>query len=247
MNYNTAHLIEFVSENRQHLYRRRSDGMPIHGVTSVLKVINKPALVQWAANLASDYWRNQALEHEGLFSDQVRELTWKEARFAHRVKSTGAADIGTEVHKYAEASLKGQTLPQLTTDEARRGVDAFERWRADHKIELGTSERICFSQNHWYAGTCDFVGRIDDENCVADFKTASGIYPEMRLQLAAYQQAIVEETGQNFPARWIIRFDKKTGEFEARPFRTDFTRDFEAFLSALNLHKALKQIEEESR
>jgi genome maintenance exonuclease 1 len=247
MTYSTKELIEFISARNQHLYRRCSDGMPIPGVTSILKVIAKPALIQWAANKASDYWRAKALEFEGLFSDKVRELVWAEAKKAHRDFSTGAANIGTEVHAYAEASLKGQTLPQLTTDEARRGVEAFERWRADHNIELGTSERICFSQNHWYAGTCDFVGRIDGENCVADFKTASGIYPEMRLQLAAYQQAIVEETGQNFPARWIIRFDKKTGEFEAKPFRTDFTRDFEAFLSALNLHKTLKQIEEDSR
>ena len=247
MTYCTTELIEFVSERKQHLYRRRSDQMPIPGVTSILQVLAKPALIQWAANMASDYWRAKALEFDGLFSDNVRELIWAEAKKAHRTFSTDAANIGTEVHKYAEASLKGQTLPQLTTEEARRGAAAFEKWRADHRIELGTAERICFSQDHWYAGTCDFVGRIDSENCVADFKTASGIYPEMHLQLAAYQQAIIEETGQNFSARWVIRFDKKTGEFEAKPFRTDFTRDFEAFLAALRLHRTLKQIEEENR
>jgi hypothetical protein len=43
-------------------------------------------------------------------------------------------------------------------------------------------------------------------------------------------------------SRWIIRFDKKTGEFEAKRF-TDFDLDFKGFKSALDLHRALQTIE----
>lgn len=244
--YSTQDLIEFVSEKRQHLYRRKSDQMPVPGVTSILQVISKPALIQWAANMASAHWLEQVAQRNGVLLTAEAETIDKEAKLAHRTFSKAAADIGTEVHKYAECKLKGLPVPELKTPQAIKGAEAFDRWRDDHDVQVGATERICFSQKYWYCGTCDFVGRIDGESCIADFKTSSGIWPEMRFQLAAYQQALEEEYGEKIKASWIVRFDKKTGEFEAKRF-TEFDRDFhEGFVPALTLHRTLRKIKDGS-
>ena len=102
------------------------------------------------------------------------------------------------------------------------------------------------AKEFYYAGTCDFVAKIDGVLGVGDIKTSSGIYPEMRLQTAAYQHALEEEKGIKFPVRWIIRFDKKTGDFEAKSFY-NFDVDFGGFKAALALHRSLQTMEQESR
>ena len=99
-----------------------------------------------------------------------------------------------------------------------------------------------FRRQYYYAGTCDFVAKIDGVIGVGDIKTSSGIYPDMRLQTAAYQHAIQEEEGIEVGPRWIIRFDKKTGEFESKTF-SDFDLDFQGFASALSLYKTLQKME----
>ena len=118
-----------------------------------------------------------------------------------------------------------------------------------HKVEPIATEFKIFSRKHMYAGTCDLDAVIDGERCIVDFKTSSGIYPEMLLQTAAYQFARAEELyggelwgdqPNKYDARWIVRFDKKTGKFEAKRF-DDFESDFQGFLGALQLYRRLKK------
>jgi hypothetical protein len=116
----------------------------------------------------------------------------KESYSAGNKVMKAAGDIGTNVHAYAECYLKGLVLPELLTDEARRCAEAFHDWFDFHHVKLIASERMVFSKNHYYAGTCDLIAEIDGELAVGDFKTSSGIYNEARFQTAAYQQALEE-------------------------------------------------------
>lgn len=225
---------ELVMDHEKHAYTWGGAFVP--GVTTILKCINKPALMPWAVKMTRDYWLD-AVSKGRTDHAAIHKESWN----AHKKFTKAAADIGTNVHAFAEAALKGLPLPELLTDEAKRGAGAFHKWQASHKIKLLSSERMVFSKEYYYAGTCDLIAEIDGEYCVGDFKTSSGIYPEMRLQTAAYQNAIQEEKGFQVQARWIIRCDKKTGEFEAKRF-TDFDLDFLGFKSALALHKALQAI-----
>jgi hypothetical protein len=226
---------ELIFDEKEHAYTWGGTFVP--GVTTILKVINKPALIQWSANMACDHFlREIAGGREDLAAIH------KEAKVAHRKKSKAAADSGTNVHEYAEAFFKKHTLPELKTDDAKRGVEAFHKWLNAHKVKVVASERRVFSKEHFFAGTCDFVAEVDGVMSVGDIKTSSGIYPEMRLQTAAYQHALQEEKNMKFEVRWIVRFDKKTGEFEAKPFY-DFDLDFKGFCAALALHKTLQAIE----
>lgn len=246
------HGAELAFNEAKHAYTW--DGKFVPGVTTILSCINKPALVAWAANMASDFvlgeipLRSVKVQDDAgtCYSIKATDLATlcKDAKGAHRRKSKEAADIGTNVHQYAENYFKKQPLPAILTDQAKRGIEAFHKWYDAHDIQILASERRVFSKKWFYAGTCDFVAKIDGVMCVGDIKTSSGIYPEMRFQTAAYQQAIEEEKDIQFPVRWIVRFDKKTGEFEAKPFH-DFVTDFQGFHAALTLHRTLQSIEQE--
>lgn len=237
---------ELVFNEAKHHYAWNN--APVPGVTTILQCIAKPALIPWAAGMASDHWF-RIIKEDMLREDPLRKITLvdlvaihKDAKGAHRRKASEAADSGTNVHEYAEAVLKKLAPPELKTDQAKMGAEAFHKWMDAHSVKILASERRLFSKEYYYAGTCDFVGEVDGILSVGDFKTSSGIYPEMRLQTAAYQHALQEEKGTLFPQRLIIRFDKKTGEFEAKTF-LDFDLDFLGFRSALQLHKTLKAME----
>jgi hypothetical protein len=143
------------------------------------------------------------------------------------------------VHQYAECFFKGLPLPELKTPESRLSAEAFHKWIEANKIEVLAVERRIFSKEFFYAGTCDLVAKIDGKLGVIDYKTSSGIYPEMQMQTAAYQHALQEEKNLVFPERWIVRFDKVSGEFEAKPFY-DFENDFAGFKGALALTRSLE-------
>ncbi len=227
--------LEFNEKKHAYTY----DGAFVPGVTSILSVIGKPALIPWAAGMASSHWQDAIKAGRSDY-----DAIFKEAKSAHRKKAQDAADIGHNVHEYAEMFFKKKDVPALLTDQAKRGVEAFHKWLDAHKVNVVSSERRVFSLQHYFAGTCDFIAEIDGVMGVGDIKTSSGIYPEMRLQTAAYQHALEEEMGVKFPVRWIIRFSKTTGEFEARSFY-NFDLDFSSFLAALNLYRGLQSINNE--
>jgi hypothetical protein len=137
-------------DEKKHAYTWEGKFVP--GVTTILQCIAKPALIQWSAGMASSHWMH-ALRAEGR---EDYDTIHKEAKSAHRKKAQDAADIGSNVHDYAEMYFKKQDLPFLKTDQAKRGVEAFHKWMDAHKVEILASERRVFSKEFYYAGTCDF-------------------------------------------------------------------------------------------
>lgn len=223
---------ELAFDAEAHAYTYAGEFVP--GVTSILKCIDKPALMPWAIGVTRDYWLEQVNAGRTDYA-KIHKESWN----ASKKISKTAADIGKNVHAYAEAFFKKQDVPVLETDEAKRGVEAFHKWLDAHKVVVKASERFVFSKQHYYAGTCDFVAEVDGVLSVGDIKTSSGIYDEYRMQTAAYQQALQEEKDMKFEVRWIVRFDKKTGEFEAKPFY-NFDLDFQGFEAALKLHRTMQ-------
>jgi hypothetical protein len=215
-------------------------GVKVPGVTTILGRVAKPFLIQWSADMAAEHFLREVMSGRNDF-----DAIHADARVAHAKKRDASGDSGSNIHLYAENFFKGLPLPELKTDEAKRGVEAFHKWLNSHKVEILASEQTLYSKQYHYAGTCDFTAKIDGVLVVGDFKTGKRIYDEARLQTAAYQHALQEETGDEFAYRLIIRFCKETGEFETKEFR-DFQLDFEGFAAALILHRTLQKIEAES-
>lgn len=232
-----------VFRAKQHRYFW--DGKPIPSVTTILNRLAKPALIQWAADCAVNH---VAKRFPPASSEYVQQLelhrALAEARRAHAEIRDEAADIGTQLHEYARASLAGQA-PALPDDEVvRKVIGALNDWRSRHDIQPIGLERRIMSLRHWYAGTCDFFGKIDGKLCVLDFKTGSGIYDEFWLQTAGYDIALTEELSLPVDLdRWIVRLDKKTGEFDAVK-KPSSTIHIEAWLSVVAFDRNARRFKE---
>src|SRR3990167_6973357 len=71
------------------------------GVTTILGVLAKPALIQWAANETVRYIKEHGKEEGGIpVTWLVDESILEEARTAHARKRDKSADIGTLAHSW---------------------------------------------------------------------------------------------------------------------------------------------------
>ena len=82
------------------------------GVTTILGVLAKPALIQWAANEAVEYITEKALYFESTNDWKVSGDILVEARTAHVRKRDKSADIGTVAHSWISDYIGGKN-PEL--------------------------------------------------------------------------------------------------------------------------------------
>lgn len=239
--YNGNVVLEF-NEGR-HAYSK--DGTFIPGVTTILNVLNKPALMPWVAKMCGT-WLEDNWGRIQKAPDDAQELLIKEMKSHYRQRTEEAADIGTLAHQWIERFIRGADEPMPADERAAQSVQAFLDWWHAHKIEVLHSEKILFSQTHWYAGTVDLIAMIDDVLTLADFKTSSGIYDEMALQLSAYSLAYNEEHGEFPDQRLIIRLPKDKPGCEIKAF-PNHVQDNEAWLAARKLHRWQTRMKEQGK
>lgn len=247
---------KFTFNEKTHRYFL--DKKPLTGVTTILGTIAKPALIQWSANEAVKYIKENLKDLK-----QLNEIL-EQARYAHRKKKEKAGDIGTECHKWIENWIKGikQNEPQ---GDLKEMVDHFLNWVKENKIKFEVSEGRVYSEKYWYAGTMDMICEIDDKRYIGDIKTTGGIYGrEPFAQCAAYRLAFEEMMGmQDFNGCVVVRIAKpsdkeKIEEYNKQekiknnpqwrkefiPFEIKFSYDYETdkkiFLAALDLYRGLQ-------
>lgn len=236
------------------------DGKPLTGVTTILGVIAKPALIQWSADEAVKHlgWFNAKYEKPEAGMVKVGEVFEKikgldvgafydllcEARTQHAKRKKDAGTIGTDVHAEIEKYVKLMISDQGGIAKAMNGYDnemvkKFVEWAVENKIKFLESEKRLFSKEHWYAGTCDLVFEKDGKKYVGDIKTSSGIYGrEYFAQMAGYRIALEENGEKDFFGSTVIRCGKD-GSFEVKD-SFDFETDKKIFLSALSLYRGLE-------
>lgn len=235
--------VDIVFESFRHQYT--CEGRVIPGCTTALGILSKPALLYWAANMASDYWRDNIKPGQSLDEIQIDQL-WQRAKKAHTQKKTDSASLGSFVHKWVEEYIKG-TNPELPINPEMRGsVQKFLDWVKEHKVEFLLSEQLVFSKEYEYAGTTDFICKIDGKLWLGDLKTSNGIYDEYVAQCASYLNARVEEfPGEAYSGIIIVRVGKDDAELETLTKETgDLDPYFRLFLNCLATYRSLKEIEE---
>jgi len=175
------------------------DGEKYPSVTTILDVLNKPQLVNWAARLTRDYIKDELFAFrraDSLKDLNIDDLLTKSASEHNRVK-TAAADRGTDIHRRI-ASYVGNKYQYIAHDEDPV-VTAFRAWQDSAQFVPIASEKLVYSLEHGYAGTTDLIGVVRNGRlALLDIKTGRGVYPEYKLQLAAYAVAYGEMT-ERFP------------------------------------------------
>lgn len=106
--------------------------------------------------------------------------------------------IGTNIHGYIEQDLLGNKPDQQHyLPEAQKAISNWIQWRDDNKVEIIATELKTHSKKWRIAGTCDFLGRINGELFVGDFKTGS-VQPSAFTQMSAYK-SFMREMLENDP------------------------------------------------
>ena len=190
-------------------------------VTTILNVINKPALLLWAAGQVYDY----IIEQETM-PDR------KTATAAIYLKRDKAASVGSTMHSFYEAIGNGARPDVDGLPEEIRGYgQAFMGWMASFNPTFIKTEHTVWSKNHKYAGTADAI--VKDQSgatWLIDFKTSKGIYDEHGIQLSAYKHAIEEKDNITIHKQAVVQL-KPDGTFVMQEFNTPL----EVFLGAKKL------------
>jgi|TARA_Y100000296_G_C5176928_1_gene260642 hypothetical protein len=217
------------------------DGKKLTGVTTILSVISKPALISWSANCAVDYIDAKLPVKRDKNTLKVDADDFKsileQARKAHTVKRDKAGDIGTLVHKQIEKWINGEPIDKMTL-QAQKMFRNFTNWATENKVKFLASERQVYSEKHFFAGTYDFLCKMDGKIFLGDIKTGSRIYPEHLAQCAAYQICEEEMNETKINGHIIVNL-KKDGTIQTKT-NYDFNGYKKMFLSALVIYRQLK-------
>lgn len=133
------------------------------------------------------------------FYKWLANLGWDEAEAIKQA----AGDKGSKVHYAITDLLNGKTVTmdskyvnpstekeeELTLEEYECLLSFVNAWN-ELKPETIVNETVVFEDKLGYAGTVDWIGRIGGELYILDFKTAASIWPEYKLQLSAYKEAL---------------------------------------------------------
>ncbi len=236
-------MYEFDKKNHIH----KLGGKPLIGITTVLSVISKPALIQWSANMAVDYIEEN-IENVFVYDDHGNNVVddvfldelMKEAKSAHRKKRDKAGDWGTKVHEVIEDWIKNKTEPTDLDETQQKVFKLFKEWAIKNKVKFLESEKHLWSEEMWTGGIVDLVFEMDGKKYIGDIKTSSGIYNEAFFQMGAYH-LMLESMGVSDIQGYIVINLKKTGQMDMK-LAENMKLNQDAFKHALGLYKIINSL-----
>lgn len=163
-----------------HSIYKNKDGIEVPSVTTIVKLLNKPALQKWANYLG---FKRQKVD------DVLNEK----------------AELGTMFHEAVECCLMGYyyipIAEEYMINTMKVYLGHFLDFKRQHIIEPEFMEKHMTSTN--FGGTCDFYGNYDGKKTIIDFKTSKQPYSSMFLQLAAYV-IMIEDMGKEVEQVMIL-------------------------------------------
>lgn len=247
-------MYKYIDDKKQHLHTL--DGKPLFGTSTVTKVLNKPALIQWAANMACDYIKTNGrdVDLDDLQGWVVSPEMLEEARYAHKKKKENAATAGTDMHaeleKYVRACMEaGAILP--TANGSPKEVQFFGKWAQEKVKRFLWSEGYCYSRSLWVGGISDVGAEMmDGSYAIIDFKSAREAYEDYFIQCAGYK-LLAEDSGiVTADGELVLKLDKPISQFIVIPFgaykvdavpRYNVDELADGFKACLTLHRIVNK------
>lgn len=224
--------MKYEFNNEEHVHTL--DGHALTGTSSIGNVLAKPALIQWAANMACSYVKDNLKDLESL--DEVL----KEAKYAHKKKKEKAAEEGTDLHAELEDFVKAmmKLKPVRKYDEK---IEPFIIWAEQNVKRFIASEAHCYDEDLFVGGITDCVAELmDGKLAVIDFKSSKEAYITHFIQTAGYaiqleKNGMFSEDGNhakglggNIEALIVVPFGAKNIVPEVRYNVNDYKNGFKA-------------------
>lgn len=184
---------DFGEKVKAHTRYVAADGKQVPGVTTILGVLAKPALVPWANRMGL----------QGIDTSKYVDE---------------AASIGTLAHALIMESLGGVPVRHgdFTADQlarAKHGVVTFTGWLKGKDFTPQLLEQPLVSEIYRYGGTIDILATLNGELVLIDLKTSSGIYDEHIYQLGGYWKLLDENQPNNkISGARILRIGRTEGD-----------------------------------
>jgi len=210
-----------MPKTKLHTQYRLKNGTLVPGTTTVLSILDKPAIHFWIAKLT----------REGQDWTKVRDQ---------------AADIGTISHYLILCDLKGgipdlSAYAQADIEKAHNAIRSYKAWKAHNDvIPIGVEESLV-SEKWGYGGTFDLLANINGVPTICDFKTSGALYDDYSTQIAAYAE-LVRECKHLDPQGKLIRINKgNNDDFESKTVdRLD--KRFELFRHLLRVYTLQREL-----
>ncbi|MGZ4846417.1 MAG: PD-(D/E)XK nuclease family protein [Halobacteriota archaeon] len=211
------------------------DGRSYPSVTSIIDVLDKPQLLNWTSRVTCDTIASTLYSSQQ--ADSFKELnadTLLAESTARRTQAKNAAACQSiSVHRCIASYVSN---PCSVTLHRHAAIAAFREWQDAAKFVPLASERLIVSHQYGYAGVADLIGTLDGRLALLDVKTGHSVYPEYRLQLAAYAVAWGEMSG-HFPEVCLnLHITRDSTIVEANTFSgAELFSLFQTFLAAKRL------------
>lgn len=226
-------------------------------VTRVLEVLAKPLLLNWIAKqnrddvieVSADVYetvcRSTPMTRQGWINTLTNRVgdSRKDKRLLEK-----AGNIGTTVHKAVEWHLHKEMgmppgpKPDMSDPDVQDAFNSWLNWRTTVDLTPGYLEKRVYSLKAGFAGTMDLYGYVDGKVAVVDWKTGKAVYPEARLQNAAYRYACIEMGLDPPEIGVIVRLPKAKGDgFEVVTIsKEEADHHYNLFLKAKDLWEYLE-------
>lgn len=225
-----------------------SDGVKVPGVTTVLGIMDKPALLSWACEMGALDMRERCLYFSHLDDCEQLIETIKPDKMAFRKVSKKAAEVGTLAHFMSECYVKGLDPDFTGYDGDLKAAEAsfqkFVFWWESQGLTLIESEYVVVSDTYGVGGTIDVIAKTTTTRKLIDLKTSKGIYDEMIFQVAAYTKLYndANPVSEEIQEVVICRIGKtESADFETRVITpAELDHGWDVFKKCNALYKALR-------
>ena len=201
-----------------------SQGTRVPGATTIIGILDKPALVKWANNLGL----------QGI--DSTRYVD-------------NLAGVGTLAHHIILCHFKNEVpdMSDFTENQIEMSgacVRSFSSWESNHTIKPILIEEPLVSDTLKYGGTPDLYCELDGVPTLLDFKTGKALYAEVMYQLAAYRN-LLQDYGNKIDQCIALRIGRTENEgFEERTGH-DMDTAFRIFQNCLELYYLMRDYNKE--
>ena len=205
--------------SKAHTIYKLQDGTRVPGTTTILGVLNKPALISWANKLGL----------EGIDSSKYVDAAARIGTLAHYLVQCDLTGQNTDINNYSKAEI----------DKAENSLLSYYEWKKNKKIEVVGTEIPLVSEQYKFGGTIDLLGIIDGIYTICDFKTGSDIYDEHYYQVCAYREIAIEN-GYTIDQVRVLNIPRSEIEEFTEKIYKNFDIGWNIFKCCLEIHNLKK-------
>ena len=215
-----------ASKPSAHTIYKDSNGTRVPGATTVIGILDKPALIKWANKLGL----------QGIDS----------AKYVDNLAGVGTLAHHLILCHYEETLADTSDYSENQIDMAHNSLASFISWEQHHTIKPILIETPLVSETLKYGGTPDLYCELDGVLTLLDFKTGKALYTEVMYQLAAYRN-LLQDAGNRVDQCIALRIGRTEDEGFEMKIGSDMDTAFSIFQNCLELYYLIRDYKKENK